>query len=93
MNKSGNSISNSAGRSSGGMFSQFKSNKNVQGAADFLQSNSMVAKVAFLLVVFILSILIVLTGILDWLISPSPPHLIDGMIDAKHLKVFPQDLV
>lgn len=94
MNKSGNSISNSAGRSSGGMFSQFKSNKNVQGAADFLQSNSMVAKVAFLILVVILfvSILRVLTGILDWLISPSPsPHLIDGMIDAKHLKVFPQD--
>jgi hypothetical protein len=78
----------------GGMFNTFKSNKNVSGTVDFLQSNSMVAKVSFLILVVILfvSVLRALTGIIDWLISPSPtPHLIDGMIDAKHLKVFPQD--
>ena len=32
-----------------GMFSKFKSNKYVSGTSDFLQSNTMVAKVAFLL--------------------------------------------
>lgn len=78
----------------GGMFNTFKSNKNVSGTVDFLQSNSMVAKVAFLILIVILFVTMLrsLTGIIDWLISPSPsPHLIDGMIDAKHLKVFPQD--
>ena len=87
-------MNNTVNTKSEGMFSQFKSNKNVQGTVDFLQSNSMVAKVAFLILVVILfvSVLRILTGIIDWLVSPSPsPHLIDGMISAKQLKAFPQD--
>ena len=78
----------------GSMFSKFKSNKYVGGTEQFLQSNTMVAKVAFFILVVICFVYALRLGtyILSWFFSPSPnPHLIDGMIDSTHIKVFPQN--
>jgi len=84
---SGNNIKNMFG-------SFFGSNKYVSGGKDFLESNSFVAKIAFVLLVIILFILLLRFGILmlSWLFSPSTvPKLINGMIDAKQMYKIPQD--
>jgi hypothetical protein len=68
------------------------SNKN--GFVEFVNSNSLVAKIAFLLfVLFVFIILLQLTiGIMGWILLPSSsPHLINGMVDAKQMIVIPQD--
>ena len=39
-----------------GIFAQFRNNKIVSGSADFLESNSLVAKVVFILLVFIMKL-------------------------------------
>ena len=75
-------------------FREFGSNKYVKGTKDFLQSNSLVAKFAFLvLVVIVFCILLSLgSALIRWLLSPSPdPILIKGMVDAKRMKVITQD--
>ena len=64
------------------------------GTKDFLESNSIVAKVAFLLLVLIVFILLVRLGIqsISYFMAPSSsPTLIDGMIDATHMQVIPQN--
>lgn len=69
-------------------------NNNNFGVKDFLNSNSLVAKFIFLIVVLILFVILFRLGIalVTWLFSPNPsPHLIDGMVDAKNLIVFQQD--
>ena len=61
---------------------------------DFLQSNSLVARFAFLLLVIIAFIVLLRIGIwiMGALFSPSPsPILIDGMIDSRTMMVIPQD--
>ena len=61
---------------------------------EFLESNSIVAKFAFLLLVLILFVFALRLGtsILNYIFSPSPnPILINGMIDAKQMMVIPQD--
>lgn len=73
---------------------QFGSNKYVQGTKQFLTSNSLVARFAFLiLVIIVFSILLSLgSAMIKWLLAPSPnPILIKGMVDAKRMKVFTQD--
>jgi len=75
-------------------FQNFGSNKHVQGAKDFLQSNSLVAKFAFLMLVVIVFCILLSLGaaLIRWLLSPSPdPILIKGMIDAKRMKVITQN--
>ena len=75
-------------------FSQFSSNKYLSGTRDFLESNSLVAKFAFLLLVIVLFVMALRLGtsLLSWIFSPSPnPILIDGMINAKQMVVIPQD--
>jgi hypothetical protein len=75
-------------------FSNFGSNKYVSGTKEFLESNSIVAKFAFLLLVLILFVFALRLGtsILTYIFSPSPnPILINGMIDAKQMMVIPQD--
>ena len=47
-NPVGNLTSNLGGSSTGGFFGRFGSNKYVSGTRDFLQSNTLVAKVVFL---------------------------------------------
>jgi hypothetical protein len=75
-------------------FSQFNSNKYLAGTREFLESNSIVAKFAFLLLVLILFVMALRLGtsILSWIFTPSPnPILINGMIDAKQMIKIPQD--
>ena len=62
----------------------FASNKYVSGTKEFLSSNSLVAKFAFLLLVLFLFITLLRVGAtaLGWLLGPSDnPRLIKGMID------------
>ena len=76
------------------IFSGFESNKYVAGTKEFLESNSIVAKFAFLLLVLLLFVIALRLGtsILSWIFSPSPdPILVNGMIDAKQMMRIPQD--
>jgi len=76
------------------MFNNFANSRYVQGPKAFLEGNSLVSKIAFLVFILIVFVILLRLGgeILSWLFSPSPdPHLLDGMIDAKHLVVYPQD--
>lgn len=75
-------------------FTPYSSNKYLQGDQSFLQSNSIIAKFAFLIMVLILFIVALRLGawLLTWIFSPSPnPILIDGMIDAKQMLRIQQD--
>lgn len=72
----------------------FGSSKYVSGTKEFLQSNSIVAKFAFLLLVLILFVLALRLGtsILSYIFAPKQdPILLNGMIDAKQMVVIPQD--
>jgi hypothetical protein len=64
------------------------------GSNDFMQSNSLVAKVAFLLLVLFGFIVLLRIGIaiLGYFYGPSDsPKLIDGMVDASQLMIIEQD--
>lgn len=77
----------------------FLSNRGNHSSSSFgintlLVSNSLVAKFAFLLLVLFVFIVMMRIGIgiLSYLYKPNDsPHLIDGMVDARHLIIFPQD--
>jgi len=77
-----------------GFIKSFSSNRYLEGSSEFLKSNSIVAKFAFLvlaLIVFMFA-LRVGTSILSWLFSPShSPILIDGMAPANIMMLIPQD--
>jgi hypothetical protein len=80
--------------SSNGVFNTFSTTKPVFGVKDFLESNSLVAKFAFLLLVLFGFIVLLRFGIslLGYMLKPSDsPHLIDGMVDASQMIIFPQD--
>ena len=67
---------------------QFSSNQYVQGSKNFLQSNSIVAKFAFLILVLIIFMMLLSLGsfILTRVFSKdSNPILIDGMINCSIL--------
>ena len=84
-------VSDTGGQSS---FSSFSSNKYMAGTKEFLESNSIVAKFAFLLLVLLLFVMALRLGtsIMSWIFSPSTdPILIDGMVDAKQMMRIPQD--
>ena len=73
---------------------QFSSNRYVQGGKEFLNSNSIVAKFAFLILILIVFMLLISLGslILSLVFAQSHnPILIDGMIDSKQMMVIPQD--
>ena len=80
--------------SGAGSFDSFKNNKAVSGTKEFLESNSLVAKVAFLLlilVVFVIGIRMA-TSLLAWVFSYNKsPYLFKGMVDAKTMQIIPQD--
>jgi hypothetical protein len=83
-----------SGSGSGSTFNQFNTNKYVDATYDFLESNSLIAQVAFLLLVLFVFIVLLRLGIsiLGYYLSPSvTPKLINGMVDAKQLIVIPQD--
>lgn len=74
--------------------STFSINQGNAGMNDFLKSNSLVAKIAFLLLVIVAFMFFFKVGIqlLSWYFDSSDsPHLIDGMVDAKQMLVFSQD--
>lgn len=80
--------------SDNGVFNSFSTNKGSFGTREFLDSNSLVAKFAFLLLVLFAFIVLLRLGItfLSYFFKPSEsPHLIDGMVDATQQIIFPQD--
>lgn len=84
-------ISNS---SQGSTFNQFTSNNYINEFGEFFNSNSVVAQVAFLLLVLFVFVILLRLGIsiLGYYLAPSQsPKLIDGMVDAKQIIVIPQD--
>jgi hypothetical protein len=93
----GNGYKNPVGNLTAGgsqYLGQFGSNKYVSGTKDFLQSNTLVAKVVFLILVVIAFIYILRfgAGLIAWWYSPSPsPYLVKGIKDAKKYVVIPQD--
>ena len=73
---------------------RIKSSRFYNDTAQFMRSNSMISNLAFILLVLIVFLLLLRLGInlVAWILTPSGNvHLIDGMIDAKHGKHFPQD--
>ena len=67
----------------------------INNTKEFLESNSLVAKFAFIILIVFLYILLLRLGIyilgFFFNYTSGSPKLIDGMVDAKQLLVFPQD--
>lgn len=75
-------------------FGKFQSNKYLSGSREFLESNSVIAKLAFLLLIIVLFVLLLRLGItiISWIFSyKSSPILIKGMIDSKEMMIIPQN--
>jgi hypothetical protein len=75
-------------------FKSFSTSSGNFESPSFLESNSLVAKFAFLLLVIFAFVIFLRVGIstISYLLKPtSSPHLIDGMVDAKQMIIFPQD--
>jgi hypothetical protein len=75
-------------------FQQFASNKYVQGGKEFLQSNNIVAKFAFLILILLVFMIVLSLGsfILSMVFSQDHnPVLVDGMINSTQLMIIPQD--
>jgi hypothetical protein len=80
--------------SGAGTFDSFKTDKTINGSKEFLESNSLVAKVAFLLLVVVVFVIAVRFSaqFLSWMFSfNKSPYLFSGMVDAKNMQVIPQD--
>lgn len=80
--------------SNNGAFNSFSTNTGTFGTKEFLESNSLVAKFAFLLLVIFGFIILLRVGIsvISYFFKPSEsPHLFDGMVDASQMIVFQQD--
>ena len=83
---------------SSNVYNQFTpSNKYMpspSSSSEFLNSNSLVAKIAFILLIIFAFVVLLQIGIscLNWYFTPqNNPKLIDGMVDATQLLVIPQD--
>jgi hypothetical protein len=80
--------------SDNGVFNTFSTNKGTFGTKEFMESNSLVAKFAFLILVVLGFVFLLRVGIsiVSYIFKPDEsPHLIDGMIDATQMVVFNQD--
>jgi hypothetical protein len=80
--------------SSNGTFNSFSTNSGTFGTSEFLESNSLIAKFAFLVLVIFAFVILLRVGIsvMSYFLKPSEsPHLIDGMVDASQMIVFEQD--
>jgi len=68
-------------------FNGFSTNKSTSGIKNFFESNSLVSKFAFLLLVIFIFILLLRLGIIlitkTFITTSGSPHLINGMIDAQ----------
>lgn len=77
-----------------GFLKPFENNRLVNGTKEFLTSNSLVAKFAFLLLTLFAFLFLLRLGVslLGYFLGPSnSPYLIKGMIDSKQMVVIPQD--
>ena len=75
------------------IFDSFRNNRYVSGTADFLESNSAIAKIAFLLLVLIVFtfVLRLATNIIHKYFAPSPnPILINGLKRGNQSKIINQ---
>jgi hypothetical protein len=75
-------------------FNSFSTNNGTFETRSFLESNSLVAKFAFLLLVIFGFVILLRIGIstLSYFLKPSgSPHLINGMVDATQMIIFEQD--
>ena len=75
-------------------YNEFSANRGSFGSKDFLESNSLVAKFVFLILVVFVFILLLHYGInlLSWWFSPSTsPMLVSGTVQANQLIIIPQD--
>lgn len=76
------------------VFNSFAVNKPSFSASDFLQSNNLVAKFVFLILVVFGFVILLRTGttILSYIFTENDsPKLINGMVGASQMIVFPQD--
>lgn len=74
-------------------FNSFSTTKTY-GTKEFLESNSLVAKFSFILLIIFSFIVLLRIGIsvIIYFFKPNEsPHLIDGMVDASQMIVFQQD--
>jgi hypothetical protein len=74
-------------------FNSFSTNATTYGDKGFGESNSLIAKFAFLFLVIFAFIVLLRVGIVlvSYIFKPNEsPKLINGMVDAKQLIVFPQ---
>lgn len=84
-------VSNAAPAAS---FGDFSSKKIVEGSSEFLESNSWIAKLAFLLMVIIGFVILfrVMIGLLTWLFAPSGKVvLVKGMMNGSSSTIISQD--
>jgi len=75
-------------------FNSFSTNSGTMGTREFMESNSLVAKFAFILLVLLGFVILLRVGIsaISYFLKPrDSPHLIDGTVDATQMLVFPQD--
>ena len=75
-------------------FNTFSTTSGSFGTREFLESNSLVAKFAFLLLVIFGFIILLRVGIsvISHFFKPNEsPHLIDGTVNASQMIIFPQD--
>lgn len=75
-------------------FEQFKTNQYVQGGKEFLQSNSIIAKFAFLILILLVFMMLLSLGsfIMALLFSNKHnPILLDGLINSTQMMIIPQD--
>jgi hypothetical protein len=80
--------------SSGTGFKDFSSTSVVEGSKDFLESNSWVAKIAFLLMVIIAFAILfrLMVALITWLFSPSGKViLVNGYINGSDSTIISQD--
>lgn len=76
------------------LYNTVSADKGSSPTKEFFESNSLVAKFAFLLLVVIGFVVLLNVGmsILAYFLKPNEsPHLINGMIEAKEMIIFPQD--
>jgi len=75
-------------------YNEFSANRGSFGSKEFLESNSLVAKFVFLILVVFVFILLLHFGMnfLSWWFSPSTsPMLVSGTVQANQLIIIPQD--
>jgi len=87
------SVTSNLKQTTNDLFDSFRNNKYVSGTADFLESNSAIAKVAFLLLILILFTFVLRIGtmIIHSLFAPSTnPIIINGMKRGNQPATFQQ---